>query len=105
LGGHESHGGRDDLDTLQVLQLRTTESVRDRQIGCEDMGADFKSYPRGRLNAQDEGAIEVGVTVQQDVVVIAFPKPCAWVGMPAEQAEELAAMLLARAKDARRNRQ
>jgi hypothetical protein len=68
------------------------------------MGADFKSYPRGRLNAQDEGAIEVGVTVQQDVVVIAFPKPCAWVGMPAEQAEELAATLLARAKDARRNR-
>lgn len=65
----------------------------------------FKSYPRGKLNPHDEGAIEIAIGVQQDVVVIAFPEPTAWVGMPAEQAEELADTIKKRAQEARRNRQ
>ena len=65
----------------------------------------FRSYPRGRLNPMDEGAIEIAVGVQQDVVVLTFPEPCKWVGMPAEQAEELARTILARAVEAKRNRQ
>jgi hypothetical protein len=65
----------------------------------------FKSFPRGRLNPMDEGAIEIAVGVQQDVVVLTFPSPVAWVGMPAEQAEELADTIRARAQDAKRNRQ
>lgn len=69
------------------------------------MGKEFRRFPRGRLNKQDEGEIAVAVGVQQDVVVLAFPKPVAWIGMPAEQAEELAETIKARAADARKNRQ
>lgn len=65
----------------------------------------FKSFPSGRLNPMDEGAIEIAVGVQQDVVVLTFPEPIAWVGMPAGQAEELAETIIKRAKEARRNRQ
>ena len=55
------------------------------------MASPFKQFPRGRLNAEDEGAIQVAVGVQDDVVVLAFPKLVSWVGMPAEQAASFAA--------------
>jgi hypothetical protein len=69
------------------------------------MSQPFRRYPRGRLNADDEGEIQMAVTVQDDVVVIAFPKRLSWVGLPAELAEELAQTLLTRATEARKNRQ
>jgi hypothetical protein len=64
----------------------------------------FKQFPRGKLNREDEGAVEVAVGIQGDVVVLAFPKPVAWFGMAAEQAEEVAEMIKQRAQEARRNR-
>lgn len=70
----------------------------------EFMSDDFKKFPRGKLNEHDEGLLHMGVTVKGDVVIIAFPKEIAWIGMPAEQAEELAGLLVKRAKEARRNR-
>ena len=69
------------------------------------MGKPFQSFPRGRLNATDEGEVQIAVGVQQDVVVLAFPKPVAWFGMPAEQAEELARTIIELAQVAKRNRQ
>lgn len=69
------------------------------------MSREFRKFPRGRLNAQDEGEIQIAVGVQQDVVVLAFPKMVSWVGMPAEQAEELADTIRQRAQEAKRNRQ
>ena len=63
------------------------------------------SYSRGKLRSDDEGDIEMGVTVDADCVVIAFRKPIAWIGMPAEMAEQLATTLLSRAAEARKNRQ
>lgn len=69
------------------------------------MSGPFRRYPRGKLNAQDEGELAMAITVKDDVVVIAFPKLVSWVGLPAEQAEELAETLKQRAQEARRNRQ
>lgn len=69
------------------------------------MSDPFRRYPRGKLSVDDEGALAMGVTVKDDVVVIAFPKMVSWVGLPAEQAEELAETLKQRAAEARRNRQ
>jgi hypothetical protein len=69
------------------------------------MRAGDGQYPRGRLNVQDEGAVEVAITVDQDCVVIAFPKQIAWIGMPAEMAEQLADALREKAAIARMNRQ
>jgi hypothetical protein len=69
------------------------------------MSRPFRQYPRGRLNTDDEGAVHLAVTVQQDVVIIAFPTPVVWVGLPAEQAETLAETITQCAAEARRNRQ
>ena len=65
---------------------------------------DFKKFPRGQLNDADEGVLHMAITVRDDVVVIAFPKKIAWIGMPAEQAEEFAELLMKRAKEAKKNR-
>jgi hypothetical protein len=66
---------------------------------------DDPQFPRGKLNVTDEGVIEMRVGVSMDVVVIAFPSPVTWFGLPPEQAEQLAALLLQNATKARRNRQ
>ena len=68
------------------------------------MAGDSK-FPRGKLNTDDEGQIQMGVTVDQDCVVIAFPSPVTWFAMPAELADQLAETLKTRAAEARRNRQ
>ena len=65
----------------------------------------MSNFPRGKLNAADEGETQMGVTVDGDCVVIAFPQPTTWLAFPAEQAEELARILVERAQDAKRNRQ
>ena len=69
------------------------------------MSKTFRRYPRGKLVPHDEGAVTVAIGVKEDCVVMQFPHPVKWLAMPAEQAEELAQTILARAKDARRNRQ
>lgn len=68
------------------------------------MSDDFKRFPRGKLNKDDEGVLSMGITVKGDVVIIAFPKEVAWIGMAAEQAEEFAETLKKRALEAKRNR-
>jgi hypothetical protein len=65
---------------------------------------DDPKFPRGQLNETDEGETPMLIGVEADVVIIRFAKPIAWIGMPAEMAEQLAAMLLERATQARRNR-
>lgn len=57
-------------------------------------------FPRGKLHEADEGEIQMGVTVNQGTVVIAFGKPVGWLGLPPQQARELGHMLIARADDA-----
>lgn len=64
----------------------------------------MSEFPRGKLNETDEGAIHIGVTVDQDCVVLAFPSPVTWIGMAAEQAEQLADILRVRAAEARKRR-
>jgi hypothetical protein len=58
----------------------------------------FGEYPRGRLNADDEGACAFAVGHEKGVVKILFPKPVAWIGMPPEQAIDLAQDLLKHAR-------
>ncbi len=47
-------------------------------------------FPRGKLNADDEGEIQFGITNDGDTVIVQFGQPTAWVGMTAEQAESFA---------------
>lgn len=62
-------------------------------------------FPRGQLHETDEGEVALAVGIDADCVVIVFPKPVAWFGLPVEQARELAQIILKRADEAEKNRQ
>jgi hypothetical protein len=56
-------------------------------------------FPEGRLNEADEGEIQFGVAAdpKNNVVVLNFGKPVAWIGMPPENARQIALALLRKA--------
>jgi len=52
------------------------------------------AYPDGKLNASDEGELRMAVSSANGLVRIDFGKPIEWFAMPANQAKELAALLM-----------
>lgn len=58
------------------------------------------AYPDGKLNSTDEGELRMSVTSANGLVRIDFGKPTAWVAFPANQAKELAALLMRHAGSA-----
>lgn len=52
------------------------------------------AFPQGKLNSSDEGELRMAVSAANGVVRIDFGKPTAWIGLPANQAKELAAVLM-----------
>lgn len=61
------------------------------------LGATGK-YPRGKLNADDEGELRMAVGRQGDIVRIDFGKPVAWLGLPFAEARAFAEAILKHAK-------
>lgn len=57
----------------------------------------MNQYPRGKLNADDEGAIEVAITERDNTVIIRFGKEITWIGMSRPQAIEFAKTIMKRA--------
>lgn len=57
-------------------------------------------FPKGKLNADDEGALAVAISANQGKVVINFPKPVQWIGFTPEQAVQIAQSLIQRAREA-----
>ena len=52
------------------------------------------AFPDGKLNQTDEGELRMAVSSTNGLVRIDFGKPTAWVAFSANQAKELAALLL-----------
>jgi hypothetical protein len=59
-----------------------------------------EQYPRGKLNADDEGALAIAITVKDKTVIVDFGKPVNWLGLDADSARNLARTLLRRADEA-----
>lgn len=59
-----------------------------------------REYPEGRMGADDDGSVAFAVAADpvKGVVIINFNKPVAWLGMPPEQAMQLAQLLMNHAK-------
>lgn len=57
-------------------------------------------FPLGKVSQSDEGEIQFGVAADpvKNKVVLNFGQPTAWIGFDAEQAEQLAESLLAKAR-------
>jgi len=64
------------------------------------------NYPRGKADDTDEGELQLAVAVdaQMAIIRIAFGKPVAWIGLPAQEARALAAMLTEKADELDRRR-
>lgn len=60
-----------------------------------------REFPAGRLDATDDGAFKMGVTVIKVKIVMAFDRPMDWVGLTPVEASDLADTLNARALEAR----
>ena len=60
------------------------------------------AHPKGRLTKSDEGAIQFGVGVQDGKVVLDFGTSVQWIGMTAQDAADLASVLLSKAREAGR---
>jgi hypothetical protein len=58
-------------------------------------------FPDGKMNSEDEGELRLGVSHDQDNVVIAFGKPTAWIGLPRETAIDFAKMIVEHAMQIR----
>lgn len=55
-------------------------------------------FPQGKLNEDDEGGLQIGVTTESGKVVIEFGTPIRWIAMAPEQAIELGKLLTQRAE-------
>ena len=61
-------------------------------------------FPEGKLTKQDEGAIQFAIGSKDGKVVIDFGTPVHWLGLTAQQAADLASLLLNKAREVgRRN--
>ena len=60
-------------------------------------------FPRGKLQADDDGEIKIGIAAdpKKGVVIIDFGAPVTWIGFTADQAIDIAEMLHAKAREAR----
>ena len=56
-------------------------------------------FPRGKLNADDEGALNVRIGTRDKTVIIDFGKPTAWIGMDKHTALALADNIKRRAEE------
>ena len=57
-------------------------------------------YPEGQLGFDDEGAIGVAIGIKDGNVIIQFPTPVVWLGLPANQAAEMGRTLIKKARQA-----
>lgn len=56
------------------------------------------NYPDGKLGEDDEGEVGVAIGIKDGNVIIMFPKPVAWLGLPPEAALEFGRTVIKRAR-------
>lgn len=61
--------------------------------------SDNEQYPRGKLNADDEGQLQLAVGVQDKTLIIDFGKQVVWLGLDYFTAVEFAKTILRRAEE------
>ena len=59
-----------------------------------------EQYPEGKMNLEDEGAIGILIGIEGPNVIIQFPSPVVWLGLPGDQAIEMGRTLIKRGREA-----
>lgn len=60
-------------------------------------------FPNGKLNAEDEGALQLGVAHDGAKVILNFGVPVKWIGLEPQGAADLASALIHHAREAARS--
>lgn len=50
-------------------------------------------YPKGKMQSQDEGELQFGITHHDGRIVMSFGKPVAWLGLYPDDARRIAELL------------
>lgn len=65
-----------------------------REDDIRDLLGATGQFPLGKLTPSDEGELKLAIGRKDGKVVLVFGKPVAWIGFTAEQAREIAQMLV-----------
>lgn len=85
-----AHHGQDEGPIPEFVQQFRDMARQDLRQALGDTGA----YPQGALTKDDEGELRFAVGVKDGKVVLDFGKPTAWIGFDADQAIQIAMMLV-----------
>lgn len=83
-------------------RISEIEKLKSLGLLAKKLAGPSTRYPDGKLNDADEGElqIKIGTDELKTVVIIELGKPVAWIGMPPQQAVELAQTLIKHARAA-----
>lgn len=56
-------------------------------------------YPRGKLSEDDEGELQIAITIKDNTIIVAFGKPITWIGLAKQDAINFANLLLTKASE------
>jgi hypothetical protein len=99
------HHGDEPFDGERFEDKRKLEAAASRNKLMRDLldTAGFRGalgdYPEGKLTPADEGAIQFAIGISNGKVVLDFGTSVHWVGLSAQQAADLASLLLKRARE------
>lgn len=51
------------------------------------------SFPRGKLNANDEGQLQIAMTIRKNTLIVHFGKPVEWIGFSLHEVTALREVL------------
>lgn len=51
-------------------------------------------YPRGKLNSEDEGTLDIRMAMKDGTFIVHFGKPVVWIGMSKEEAYNFARIIM-----------
>lgn len=76
-----------------------TESMK--RFLAQVEGRAKRNYPEGRIAAEDDGELAFAIAADRErkLVILDFGKKVDWVGMPPEQAIQLAQLLINKARE------
>ncbi len=93
-----NHSSDFDETMRAQMQPEFIKRLRENSESLNEKLGKTHQHPEGRLTPQDEGAIKFAVGVKDGKVIIDYGTPVSWIGMPPEQAMELAQLLIKRAQ-------
>lgn len=78
------------------------DGIKKLLAGMQEASKDYRgpigAYPHGKLSASDEGSLQFAVGGKDGKVILDFGAPTSWVGMTPQQAMDLAASIISRAR-------